>query len=101
MYVVVQHELINPPTAFSRGETLKTGEDAPDGVRVLQFYPAVDGSKVTCLWESDSIEAVQRYVDETLGDSSESTCYEIDAEQAFAERPSGLSAAPIQSAVTR
>jgi hypothetical protein len=28
----------------------------------------------------------------TLGDSSQNTCYEVDAEQAFAERPLGLPA---------
>jgi hypothetical protein len=45
---------------------------------------------VTSLWEADSVEAVQEYVDSTLGDSSENMSYEVDAEQAFAERPLGL-----------
>jgi hypothetical protein len=31
-------------------------------------------------------------VDSTLGDSSENRCYEVDARQAFAERPLGLPA---------
>jgi hypothetical protein len=44
------------------------------------------------LWEADSVEAIQEYVDSTLGDSSENTCYDVDAEQAFAERPLGLPA---------
>ncbi len=36
------------------------------------------------------MEDVQGYVDSTLGDASENTCYEVDAEQAFAARPLGL-----------
>ena len=92
MYVVVLHEIKNPEVAFSRGEKLQTGEGAPSGVRVLQFYPSTDGSTVTCLWEAQSVAAVQRYVDSTLGDSSENRCYEVDARQAFAERPLGLPA---------
>jgi hypothetical protein len=40
--------------------------------------------------ESDSVEAVQNYVDSTLGDSSVNTVYEVNAEQAFAEQPLGL-----------
>jgi hypothetical protein len=92
MYVVVQHEIKNPEVAFSRGEKLQKGEGAPSGVRVLQFYPSTDGAAVTCLWEAESVDAVQRYVDSTLGDSSENRCYEVDTRQAFAERPLGLPA---------
>jgi hypothetical protein len=62
----------------------------PPGVRGLQFYPNRDRSSATCLWEADSVEDIQRYVDTTLEDSSENTCYEVDAEQAFAEQPLGL-----------
>jgi hypothetical protein len=94
MYAVVQHEIKDPPTAFARGEKLMKNEGAPAGTRVLQFYPSADGSAVTCLWEAESVEAVQRYVDETLGDASVNTCYAVDGEQAFAERPLGLPVAP-------
>jgi hypothetical protein len=92
VYVVVQHQITDPQTAFSRGEKLIKNEGAPPAARGLQFYPSTDGSAVTCLWEADSVEAIQEYVDSTLGDSSENTCYEVDAEQSFAERPLGLPA---------
>jgi hypothetical protein len=90
MYVVVQHNFSDPETAFSRGERLIRNEDAPAGVRGLQFYPAKDGSGATCLWQADSVEDVQGYVDTVLGDASENLCYEVDAEQAFARQPLGL-----------
>jgi hypothetical protein len=90
MYVVVQHRILDPETAFSRGEKLIRNEGAPTGVRGLQFYPATDGSAVVCLFEAPSVEPVQTYVDETLGDSSENTCFEVNAEAAFADRPLGM-----------
>ncbi|MBT2365389.1 hypothetical protein J7E88_08640 [Streptomyces sp. ISL-10] len=90
MYVVVQHKILNPETAFPRGQALIDGIGAPDGSRVLQFYPHVDGSAVTCLWEAESVEDVQRFADETLGDSSINVCYEVDSEKAFAAPPLGL-----------
>jgi hypothetical protein len=90
MYVVVQHSFKDPQTAFARGERLIKNEGAPAGVRGLQFYPARDGSGATCLWEADSVEDVQGYVDSTLGHSSENLCYEVDAEQAFARQPLGI-----------
>ena len=90
MYVVVVHRITDPDAAFSRGQKLIRGEGAPPEVRGLQFYPSRDRSAVTCLWEAGSVQAVQGYVDATLGDSSENTCYEVDAEHAFAVRPLGI-----------
>ena len=90
MYVVVQHRFRDSQVAFSRGEKLIKNEGAPSGVRGLQFYPSRDGSVATCLWEAPSVESVQHYVDSTLGDSSDNSCYEVAAEQAFALHPSGI-----------
>lgn len=90
MYVVVYHQFRNPPVAFARGETLIKNEGAPPGVRGLTFLPNTDGSAAACLWEARSVEDVQTYVDSTLGDSSDNTCWEVDAEMAFAERPLGI-----------
>ena len=90
MYVVVQHRFKDPRTAFERGAKLITNEDAPPGVRGLQFYPSRDQDGATCLWEAGSVRDVQEYVDATLGDASENACFEVDAEQAFAEQPLGL-----------
>ena len=90
MYIVVLHDFQDPPTAFARGEKLIMNEGAPAGARGLQFYPSTEGTIATCLWECDSVEAIQEYVDATLGDSSVNTCFAVDAEQAFAEQPLGL-----------
>jgi len=90
MYVVAQHRIKNPQTAFSRGERLMKSEGAPAGVRNLQFYPSRDLTAVTCLWEAPSVSSVQGYVDDVLKDSSENTCYEVNSEQAFARLPLGV-----------
>jgi hypothetical protein len=95
MYVVAQHEIQDQEAAFERGARLQVGDGAPEGVRVLQFLPATDGSKVTCLWEAGSVQDVQGYVDEVLGDASINNCYEVAAEPAFAERPIGLATSPL------
>lgn len=90
MYVVVLHRIRNAQAAFSRGERLMKNDGAPAGVRVLQFYPSRDRSAVTCLWEGPSARVVQEYVDSTLGDSSENTCYDVDSEYTFARQPLGV-----------
>ena len=40
MYVVVQHHIKNPETAFPRGQRLISGDGRPRAVKVLQFYPS-------------------------------------------------------------
>ena len=57
---------------------------------MLQFYPARDGAGAACLWESNHVVDVQRYVDHMLGDSSRNLCYEVDAANAFARQPLGI-----------
>ena len=94
MLVIVQHTLTDPPTAFARGERLKQAERAPHGTRVLQFLPSTDGTRVTCLWESNAVADVQSFVDETLGDASVNLCYEVESSAAFAEAPSGIASRP-------
>ncbi|MCB5164161.1 hypothetical protein LG634_04835 [Streptomyces bambusae] len=94
MYVIAQHKVIDPETAFPRGQALIDGTGAPDGTRVLQFYPHTGGTAVTCLWETRSVPDVQDYVDTVLGDSAVTTCYEVDGQRAFADRPLGLNPAP-------
>lgn len=44
------------------------------------------------------MESVQKYVDSTLGDSSENTVYEVDGEQAFSSPPLGIRDAEAASA---
>lgn len=94
MYVVAQHRIKDPQTAFTRGERLIKNEGAPARVRGLQFYPSQHGSAVTCLWDAPSVAAVQEYVDSTLGDSSENLCYEVDSKQALATQPAGIAEFP-------
>ena len=95
MYVIVQHELADPPAAFALGERLKRGEGAPRGARALQFYPSRDGTAVTCLWEAGSVSEVQAFVDETLGDASVNRCYGVDESAAFAATAPGLPQRPV------
>ena len=94
MFVVVQHHIQDKATAFERGQRLVKNEGAPSGAQGLQFYPSRDGSTITCLWEADSVESIQQYVDSALGESSVNTCYEVDIAAAFSDQPPGLAPSP-------
>ena len=94
MYVIVQHELIDPPAAFARGERLKRERGSPGGASALQFFPSEDGTIVTCLWEARSVDDVQSFVDAVLGETSVNSCYAVDADARVRRaRPSAILAA--------
>ena len=59
MFIVLQHRITNPQTAFARGQNLLDGNGAPQGTHVLQFYPSRDRNSVFCLWESNSVEELR------------------------------------------
>jgi hypothetical protein len=80
MFIVTHHTIIDPETAFARGQNLLDGTGAPTGVRVREFYPSRERADVVCLWEGNSLEQVRDYVDETMGDSSRQAYFEVDAE---------------------
>jgi hypothetical protein len=79
MYIVAQHTIEDIPTAFARGQKLLDGEGTPPGVRLCQFLPSRDRSAVMCLWEGNALDDVRHYVDATMGDSSETAYFEVDA----------------------
>jgi hypothetical protein len=78
VFIVVQHTIIDPETAFTRGQNLLAGNGAPPGVRVREFYPSRDKAHVVCLWEGNSLGEVRDYVNATLGDSSQNAYFEVD-----------------------
>ena len=80
MFVVVEHTILDAPVAFARGQNLLDGNGVPYGTRVLQFYPSKDRNAVFCLWESNSIDELREYADAVMGDSSENSYFEVDAE---------------------
>ena len=80
MFIVVHHTIVEPDTAFARGQNFLEGTGAPPGVRVREFYPSRDKADVFCLWDADSLETLREYVETTLGDSSRNAYFEVDAE---------------------
>ena len=68
MFIVLQHRITNPQTAFARGPNLLDSNGAPQGTRVLQFYPSRDKNSVFCLWESNSVDELRKYADAVMGD---------------------------------
>jgi hypothetical protein len=67
MFIAIHHD-IHDATKFQ--DCAQRVFPLPEGLTVHHFFPAADLSKAVCLYEAASIDAVQRYLDPTLGDAS-------------------------------
>ena len=81
--MAIVHQVQDAQTFLSRGERLADASNAPPGVVPRQFCPSNDLSTATCIWEAGSLDAVRDYIEPTLGDSSDNTYFEINAEHAL------------------
>jgi hypothetical protein len=91
MFIIAQHSTSDPERFSS---AVQAGmQDLPVGVRLHSSIPSSDGSRATCLWEADSLDAVRTLIEDTVGDVSTTEYYEVDAESAL-----GMPAPAAQSA---
>ena len=58
-------------------------ENLPGNLKVQSVYPSRDGKTGTCIWEADSAQDVQQFLDKNAGDFAKNYCYEVDMEQAM------------------
>jgi hypothetical protein len=87
MYILVNHA-INSPAEFW-GSAQKNLPNLPEGgvKRVINVFPNDNMDVCTCVWEADSIETLDSYLREKVGDASKDTYYQINEANAM-----GLSA---------
>ena len=81
MYVVARHRIRDAERFFSVSSV--AAENAPAGVYGRQFCPSRDRTEAVCLWEADSVEAVERYLDSLTGDAAENTYFPVSIEHAI------------------
>jgi hypothetical protein len=74
MYIVVQHE-VSDPSAFWAGA--REGMAAlPSNLKLHQTLPTPDGSRAVCVWEAESVDAVQSFLDSAV-EGARNECYEV------------------------
>ena len=78
MHVAVIHSISDPQRFWSAAEE----SELPEGVTLHSALPNEDGSRAVCLWEADSVDAVEKTVNETVGDVSDNEFFAVNAENA-------------------
>lgn len=83
MYIVVHHNINN--VADFWGSAQKNLPNLPEGgvKRVVSVLPNGSMDKATCVWEADSIDTLDSYLRDKIGDWSKDSYYELNEANAM------------------
>lgn len=74
MYIAVRHEISDPQSFWGKAAKFAI----PPEIRLLSSFPNNDGSKGNCLWEADSIDQVESFIESNLGEYSKNEYFEVN-----------------------
>lgn len=80
--LVIAHHNISDPDGFW-GAAEEVTKNIPPGLKLHGVFPAKDGKTGTCVWEADTAQEVQQFLDKNAGTYAKNFCYEIDESKAM------------------
>lgn len=83
MIIVVNHKINNPGDFWASAQKSLPELPVSGVTRIVQVLPNKDMNEATCLWEADSIEALDGYLREKVQDWSKETYYEVNTANAM------------------
>lgn len=81
MFVVIQHDVSDPATFWCI--VAEEVEHLPDGLELLQSLPNEFGTTEFSLWKTETLEALQHFVEEKFTLVSRSALFPIHSGNAF------------------
>jgi hypothetical protein len=83
MFISVNHQINNPAEFWAAAQKSLPELPAQGVQKVLNVFPSTDMSQSTCIWEADSIDALDKYLRSKVSDWSSETYFEIDKANAM------------------
>ncbi len=83
MIILVNHEINDPANFWKAAQENLPNLPEANVKRVVQSLPNTDMTIATCLWEADSIEALDSYLRSKVGSTSKETYYEVNTANAI------------------
>jgi hypothetical protein len=86
MHAVIRH-YINDPVKWDRSVkhimSLIEQHRLPRGVKPLEYLPSADGRNADCVWETESLRALQQFVDGETTGAARNEYFEVKDEAAI------------------
>ncbi len=78
MFIVVNHAISNSEEFWPSAQKHLPKLPEEGIKRVINVFPNKEMNHATCVWEADSIEALDAYLRNKVGTSSKETYYELN-----------------------
>ena len=86
MIVAIRHNITDPKKWEEAGNKIfpmiQEGK-LPKGLKALCYLPGTDGRKADCVWETNSVEDLKRFLDPLTAPAARNEYIQINAEQAM------------------
>jgi hypothetical protein len=76
MLVIAHHDVQDPETFWTAAKNV--GSMLPPNFKLHSVFPSTDMKTGTCVWEAPSVNDVQKFLDDAVGNVSKNTCYEVN-----------------------
>jgi hypothetical protein len=80
MYVLVQHIISDPPTFWNAADPTSLSPKA----KLHHTFPTPDGTRATCVWEAESVEALRNLLEPVVGRASRNEYFAVENREGFA-----------------
>jgi len=81
MLIIAHHNISDPAGFWAAAEEVT--KNLPANLKLHGVYPSADGKTGTCLWEADTVQEVQDFLDKNAGPFAKNFCYEVNVERSF------------------
>jgi hypothetical protein len=86
MHVVIRH-YVNDASKWDRTTknimSMIEQHRLPAGLKPLEYLPSVDGRNADCVWEADSLGALQKFMDRESAGAARNEYFEVKEEAAI------------------
>ena len=76
MLVIAHHDIQDPETFWAAAQSI--GSSMPSNLKLHSVFPSTDMKTGTCVWEAPSVHDVQKFVDDSVGNVSKNSFYEVN-----------------------
>jgi hypothetical protein len=80
MFVVIQHQVNDPKRFWQAPESFI--QRLPANLKLHSTYGNADGTRAVCLWECDSLQNLQTFIDNESRGMSQNEYFEVDEQKA-------------------
>ncbi|HLG41521.1 MAG TPA: hypothetical protein VI461_17705 [Chitinophagaceae bacterium] len=91
MLIIAHHNISNPEKFWNAAKEITN--QLPANLKLHGVYPAKDQKTGTCLWEANTVQEVQQFLDKHTGSLAKNFCYEVNVKDAV-----GLPAIKLETA---